>query len=342
MALLDEKGVSWAPLAKEMGIPPNDGSSAGRSMIRYPRHAKFLEAAARLAKDPLLGLRVGDVSLADHELLGQLIRHSATVRDALGALLEFQRLLGDGAVLDLEVEEGEASLWGAVVATDTGPCVQVHLAVVRRFLNMFAELVGTAFVPIRVLVGEVDPRHCEEIGRRLRAPVGRHESRTVITFSDLILDLPVIGRDARLASLLRSLCAREIELLKERSSPRARIAAATVECLETGSPTLERVAARLDITPSALLGQLNALGMGHREFVDNVRKGLAEDYLARSELSLTDIAQMLGYAELAAFNHAYRRWTGMSPRERRRYLEQPQQDPGALPAAGRRPIRRES
>jgi len=37
------------------------------------------------------------------------------------------------------------------------------------------------------------------------------------------------------------------------------------------------------------------------------------DYLRQPELSLVDIAFLLGYQEQSAFNHAFRTWSGTNP-----------------------------
>jgi len=40
-----------------------------------------------------------------------------------------------------------------------------------------------------------------------------------------------------------------------------------------------------------------------------------EDLVARTALTVEQIADSLGYAETASFTHAFKRWTGRSPRE---------------------------
>jgi AraC-like DNA-binding protein len=48
-----------------------------------------------------------------------------------------------------------------------------------------------------------------------------------------------------------------------------------------------------------------------------VRKEIAVDYLKRPDVAIYDIAFLLGFSEQSAFNHAFKRWTGDSPREYR-------------------------
>ncbi len=41
---------------------------------------------------------------------------------------------------------------------------------------------------------------------------------------------------------------------------------------------------------------------------------MAKGYLTDPELSLAQIAYLLGYGDQSAFSNAFRRWTGHSPR----------------------------
>ena len=47
--------------------------------------------------------------------------------------------------------------------------------------------------------------------------------------------------------------------------------------------------------------------------VEDVRKGLALDYLQQSNLSIDEIASLLGYGETPNFYRAFKRWTGKAP-----------------------------
>ena len=53
---------------------------------------------------------------------------------------------------------------------------------------------------------------------------------------------------------------------------------------------------------------------------DEVRRNLAYRYLARADLTLSDIAGRLGYSELAVLSRCCQRWFGSSPRQLRQSL----------------------
>ena len=50
---------------------------------------------------------------------------------------------------------------------------------------------------------------------------------------------------------------------------------------------------------------------------DRLRLALAQSYLDDRELPISQIAWLLGYKEIGAFTHAFRRWTGKTPSEAR-------------------------
>ena len=68
----------------------------------------------------------------------------------------------------------------------------------------------------------------------------------------------------------------------------------------------------------SLQRKLQAEGVSFRDVVDEARHKLAVVYLGDQNLSLTDVACLLGYSEAAAFTRAFKRWTGQAPSQARR------------------------
>ncbi|HEV8464567.1 MAG TPA: AraC family transcriptional regulator, partial [Pseudolabrys sp.] len=58
-------------------------------------------------------------------------------------------------------------------------------------------------------------------------------------------------------------------------------------------------------------------GHSFTKILEGLRCALARRYLAESEMSISEIAWLLGYSEVANFTHAFQRWTGTNPRTER-------------------------
>lgn len=77
---------------------------------------------------------------------------------------------------------------------------------------------------------------------------------------------------------------------------------------------IETVADRLGVSIRSLQEKLKKEGTTFRNLLEEVRRQVAQDFLRDTNTDICDIAFLLGYAEQSAFNRAFKRWTGMTPR----------------------------
>jgi AraC-like DNA-binding protein len=66
-----------------------------------------------------------------------------------------------------------------------------------------------------------------------------------------------------------------------------------------------------------LARRLSSEGLTFAEVLDRLRSDLATRYLSDADLSISQVAWLLGYREVSAFTHAFKRRTGMTPRDMR-------------------------
>jgi len=52
-----------------------------------------------------------------------------------------------------------------------------------------------------------------------------------------------------------------------------------------------------------------------KTLLDQFKQNLAERYLSQTGMKLEEIAERIGYSDAASFSHAFKRWTGISPRK---------------------------
>lgn len=85
------------------------------------------------------------------------------------------------------------------------------------------------------------------------------------------------------------------------------------QALEQGEPNIERLAVRLHLSARTLQRRLADLQTSFQEVLDGVRYDLARGYLKDTSLDVSQVAYLLGYSDLRAFNRAFKRWTGKAP-----------------------------
>jgi AraC-like DNA-binding protein len=88
-------------------------------------------------------------------------------------------------------------------------------------------------------------------------------------------------------------------------------------------PPFEEAAAMMHMSPRTLRRRLSEEGTTYQEIVHELRRQLAETYLRGNVLTVTEIAEMLGYTDVSNFRRAFVAWTGSSPAAYRRQLRSP-------------------
>ena len=80
-----------------------------------------------------------------------------------------------------------------------------------------------------------------------------------------------------------------------------------------GDVTMPSLARQLDVHPKTLERRLAAEDNSFERIRDDVRYAVARDLLALTDLQVSEVAIALSFATHSAFDHAFRRWSGMSP-----------------------------
>jgi AraC-like DNA-binding protein len=85
--------------------------------------------------------------------------------------------------------------------------------------------------------------------------------------------------------------------------------------------TAERVAEICGLNKRTLTRKLQARGTSITQELAEMRKTLAENELNNSDRKVAEIAAMVGYLDPTVFSRAFKRWTGMAPRDYRKQLD---------------------
>ena len=131
-------------------------------------------------------------------------------------------------------------------------------------------------------------------------------------------ELPLIHADTYLNDLLLKYC--ETALADRRGDVNqlcTRVENAISSLLPHGRVLVEDVARSMGMSKRTLARRLSDEGLNFTEILQQLRRDLAVRYLDDRKLHVSKIAWLLGFNEVSAFTHAFKRWTGKTPRRMR-------------------------
>ncbi len=137
-----------------------------------------------------------------------------------------------------------------------------------------------------------------------------------IQIEQKLLDVPLIMVDN---TINQTLCNQADNILCNRvkQSPIETINQFIINQLPLGLPEIDDAAKQLGLSIRTLQRKLSDNQLTFSSMIDNIRKELAFSYLSNTKTKVIYITQMLGFSEQSAFQRAFKRWTGQTPKQYR-------------------------
>ena len=137
-----------------------------------------------------------------------------------------------------------------------------------------------------------------------------------VVFSRKDLECPTIAPDRDTFDEVTALIDRHFT--RQRPPLHAEARGIIMRRLSSGTCSNEQVARELNLQLRTLHRRLQAEGTTFQQIKDEVRRDTMRYYLERTELSLADISEKLGFAEQSILTRSSNRWFGMPPSEFRK------------------------
>jgi AraC-like DNA-binding protein len=287
------------------------------SRIPLAQWIKLLSLIADADPRPALGLAIAQHIAPRHAgVMGYLGLSCDTLGEAFLRFDRYHRLVYDGNPATMAAHGDVVSLsWGVEHGF---PGQLADETAIAAFMTLVRKLVDTPLIPSSVNFVNPAPADLRPYTDFFQCPVTFGGNITYVTFPFSFLMYPIGHSDPGLRTLLESQAESLLRALPDSDGFDSALKDALVRCLHDGMPTLQHVATRLAVSPRTLQRRLENMELSFQRLLDRTRAELARGYLLDGSLSLTEIALLLGYSEQSAFNRAFKRWTGQTPKTLRR------------------------
>lgn len=310
--MLAEQGVPADALLEGTGITQLDLDDAG-GFVSVSDQDRFLANAIYLSGDPMPGLRLGRrLNISAHGSAGFAGLTAANARAALQVAVRYFPLITE--LVSLRLEEGATVACVHVQPLNdlTERCEQFVTQTLFSSISLMAGfLLGPQVGGLQLDLPGAENRTLLDGLPELREGVRFNTGRYCIRLPSAVLDTPFVLADAPAHQLAVQRCERELAALNNRKSFAEQLYQQLLHS-DDSVPTLEQLAASLQLSSRTLHRRLDAEGRRFRDLLNQARMTKAVRMLQRGR-SVTDIAHSLGYGDSANFTRAFRRHHGVPP-----------------------------
>lgn len=281
--------------------------------------ARILEEAARATGDECFGLHFGEHYQPKN--IGPFIYvvlNSPTIAAALDNIIRYLRVHNAAAEVTVTTEGPRTFLRQTLIGVPVEDARQQSEYSVAVALNTIRMMVGSRWVPMEVQFAHQPPRQTSEHLRVFGAPVSFAAPTNALVFDPEFVERQVPSADERLYPIMRRYLEQVLQEMPRETDELASVRRAVGEIMREGDPKLADVARKIALSPRTLQRRLKEQGLDFKGLVDDTRRRFSLNYLKDPQHTLTEIAYLLGYSEVSAFNRAFKRWTGTTPVSYRR------------------------
>ncbi len=319
------KGADRTALLARAGLSAEELAHQD-NRVSVAKYVAMFKAAAELTGIPAISLEYGKaVRMQEISIVGLIC-------EACESVLDVPKQLNRYASLVVDDERGEPATLMRGAGRDGGAWIQgpsdtfiqnpviAESEMARLVWNtreMFAN--SPEFQAIKyprvVHFMHKAPSYAAEFERIFDAPVVFETDWNAMQIDPafLMLKQPPVNR--YVFAVLSERADTLLKAFQENRTTRGRVESTLMSILHTGESSMDVVAEKLGQSRQTLYRNLKDEGVTYEQVLDELRRKLALDFLAGKKVSVNETAYLVGFSDPASFSRAFKRWTGVSPRE---------------------------
>lgn len=314
-----QAGIDFVPLLRDVGLTP-DLIKDPEICIAVEAEIEFLAVIAEALQDKWLGFHLArDSDLREFGPFYYLMASSERLQDAFDGAARYSQVVN--ASLNISREPKSLTLDFAFVGTERQHDVHQVEFWLTYMLRLSRVLSGRELAPMSVSFLHLREGDITEMQKFFGSALTFGAVKNSIALDPAEAETVNVTADPFLHRFLvdyyEDVAARS---LSRRPSLRTRVENAISSRLPNGTAIIGNIASDLGMSSRTLSRRLADEGATFSAILDELRSSLANRYLQDHDLSISQIAWLLGYTEVSSFAHAFQRWTGRSPTSVRRQI----------------------
>jgi AraC-like DNA-binding protein len=305
-------GAPFGPLCQRIGIDPTELNDAEK-LLDWEISSLAWDHAVEMTGDPLLALHMGgETNISGFGMLGYLIQSCSTLEEAIEVLVKYNNTLTDIFHFSTEYASQGYTFYFNPIPQYRNKYTESSRQAVELLMSalngVFYMLTGKKITPLRAQLA-YPKRQPLEYERILQTRVVFDAPTNCLVYRPEDMATRVISYDKSLFSIFSLLLAEKQQNISQQKSFADQIKDVLLSKFGGQIPPIEVVASRMNMSLRTFQRRLAEEKITFRQISNELRKELALSLMDNSHSNKTDVAYLLGYAELSSFQRAYKNWT---------------------------------
>jgi AraC-like DNA-binding protein len=284
-----------------------------------------LDIASELTGDPLFGFNAGRYIRPTHlGTMGFLVMCCETSADFLQLFVQYGQLMGNGFQVHYEINEDAISL--GVNLHESKPIYSHHVVEFNftAWLTLFRWLAGSDVWPLSLELDYEATTDYSVMRDYVGCEIRFSQPAIKISLPKHYMQRLLMHGDTSMRQTIEIEVRRRLQVLQTRQQcldPKLCIIRQLIADNLFEEPLeLNKVAQAINEPVRSLQRYLFNQKTTYKQLLDEVRQEMAKQHMLNHELSLVDVALVLGFSEQSTFQRAFKRWFGMSPGQFRKTM----------------------
>ena len=323
---LEFEGLDGTELFSTLGLDSSVLSDPD-ARIAQDQMTQLWQLAVARTGNTAVGLSMARVIRPGHfNVVGYALMSSRNLKEGFTRIVRYQRIIGEAADINLRVLPDCYRLEVSIHGDSLPAPPQSHDAALAYAIAFCRWMTGQPLVPLSVSFAYAEPSNISEYQTLFGCPLIFDADHFGMSFSREMMEATLATGNATLAQAHDRLAG---EYLARFGESRVTHQARQVLCrlLPQGEPKRLAVATALRMSTRTLQRRLQEEGNSFQQLLDETRRELAVQYLGQPQLTLLEIAYLLGFADPSNFFRAFKRWFSMPPGQYRAQLKRNKDEP---------------
>jgi len=278
------------------------------------------QSAEAITQDPIIGLHVGEkIHPHDYGLLGQIMMNCANIAQALEKILSVEFIINNLFVSKVIEENGyavnriysqqyEAESIRHIIEQDISALINIGIFVMNKDFTVHNR-------PIEIHFRHKPAGDIKEYERILKTKVLFEQEYNQAIFPPAVLESTIYNPNPRIAELLNDELQQLLHEVENKDALTLRLWRYFQNSEASVELDIESIAQQFNITARTLQRRLQQEGTSFQDELKYYRTQQAKQFLNANSLSISEIAFEMGFNDNSAFHKAFKRWTGLTPKE---------------------------